>query len=139
MGTERAAGHRARKIAIAVAVAAIVVVGVVVAVVASQGRHPSAGRGAATAQAAAKRFVDAVNSGSGPAAAAVSCSDFADQARGLARSGLDSGISFTLGTVTTAGSAELKESLDVGGSRQTTTYLLTLRESAGRWLVCGQR
>jgi hypothetical protein len=119
-------------------VVATVVIAVMVLATTSRKTTP---HGARSAAAAAKSFVAALNAGNGTSAAGVSCTSFTDQARSLARSGVDPAFRFRLGALTTGVgqvTAQLKEDVDVGGTKQSTTYTLTMTRLGGRWLVCGQ-
>ena len=99
-------------------------------------------RGEISASLAARHFVTSLNAGDRDGAAAVSCDNFADQARSAATSGADPGIDFVLDSVAIAGSnsatAELTQRVRVAGSTQRQPYLVRLQRTDGRWLVCGE-
>lgn len=128
-----------RRTGLALGLVAVIVIAILAAL--AVGRHHSNARGAHSPQTAATLFVSAINHGQADGAAAISCDAFNDGARSAARSGADPGISFTLGTVSVNGSsatATLTQSFDVGGTTQQSQHVLTLTETGGLWLVCGQ-
>lgn len=117
---------------------AVVAAVVVVLVVALGGGTP---RGERSAQAAAHRFLAAVDRHDGASAAAVSCSTFAGQARAIAHSE-SQGFRFTLGSVRLWSSSDaavpLTQTLTFpGGTTQRSTRTLELQATSGHWLVCG--
>jgi hypothetical protein len=119
----------------------VVLAAIVITLVLARHTDGSTPRGARSAKVAATLFVGAINSGSGAGAAAVSCASFSDEARSEARSGQDSGITFSLGAVSAgsdSGTAALDEAINVGGSVEHSTYTLLLSRSGGLWLVCGR-
>jgi hypothetical protein len=124
------------------AFAALVVIGLTVGIVVFNSASPERARGAATPQAATRQFLEAVNRGDGDAAAAISCNAFGDQARAVARTGKDPGISFTLVVVTPLGkdtaTAEFAQHMQLGKTVQNTPYRITLERGSQRWLVCGR-
>jgi hypothetical protein len=129
-----------RRLWIGLGCAGVLVAGGAVAavVLASSG---SGLRGEISATVAAHHFVAALNSGNKDDAAAVSCDNFADQARSAAASGADPGIDFVLDSVAAgdgSGTAELTQRLRVDGKTQQQPYLVHLQRTDGRWLVCGQ-
>lgn len=129
--------------AIVLAAVAVVVVGLVVGIAVFNASAPTLGRGAATASAAASRFVAAINNGDEKGAADIACDQFADPARAAARTGSDPGISFALGRLTrhstTTASVSVQERIALPGGRTHTQPLsLSIERSGGRWLVCGR-
>jgi hypothetical protein len=128
---------------IVLAAAAVVVVGMVVGIAVFNASAPPAGRGATSAQGAARDFARAVDGGDGARAVAVSCTAFADAARALARSGRDKGIDFRLASVRvdseTSASAILAERLRVPGHTEQQSVELSLVRTSGHWQVCGRR
>lgn len=128
---------------IVIVAALIVVVGFVVGVVLVNSSAPPLGRGAETAQAAATRYVTAINAGDQSAAADIACDSFADDARAQAGTGKDAGISFRLGRVRmvskTDAVATVTERLVLpGGKSHSQPVALAIERSGGRWLICGR-
>jgi hypothetical protein len=128
---------------VVVAFAVLVVVALTVGILVFNASAPDAPRGAKSATVAARQFVTALNAGNGVHAAAISCTDFADQAKADAKSGQDPDISYTLDAVRSGSkndaTALLTEHLKFsGGSTQRVPSTISLLRSGGLWLICGR-
>jgi hypothetical protein len=129
--------------AIVIAAVAVVVVGLVVGILVFNASAPTLGRGAETADGAARTFVAAINNGNEQDAADIACDQFANPARAVARTGSDPGISFALGRLTTHSATTatvlVQERITLpGGKVHTQPLTLSIQRSGGRWLVCGR-
>lgn len=122
--------------------AAIVVVGLVVGILVFNHSAPTRRHGALTANQAAVAFVAAVNAGSERRAAGISCDDFIDDARAIARSGQDPAYRVSLRRVEPVAegdaTAVVVEQLTIAGQHQTKTTRLSVLRQDGLWLVCGR-
>lgn len=127
---------------IVAAAALIAVTAMVVGIVVFNASAPGPARGAASAKTAAKEFVTALNAGDALAAAAISCAEFAEDARSAARSGKDPAFRYTLDSVrlddTTSATAVVSAHLALPGSTQTKAHDISVLRSSGRWLMCGR-
>jgi hypothetical protein len=125
------------------ACAALVVVGLTVGILVFNASAPDRVLGAASAKAAAQQYVAAVNAGNGRGAAAISCTEFADDARAAAASGKDPDITFSLDRIDAShkndATVTVTEHLRFsGGTKQTEASRLSVLRSGGRWLMCGR-
>jgi hypothetical protein len=125
-----------------VAFAALVVVALSVGIVVFNASAPEAPRGAKSPSEAARQYVAALNAGDAKSAAALSCSDFADEARAAAASGKDPGISYSLGPVRNVtkndATARVTQRLKFSDSTQNVPSTVALLRGSGLWLVCGK-
>lgn len=128
---------------VVVAFGVVVLAGLGIGIAVFNASAPDRARGERTPQLAAAAFVHAIQAGRRDEAAELACAEFADEARAIARSGVDPGISFRLVGVSENGKddarARFTERIDFGGGDvQSTRYEVTLRRGGGRWLVCGR-